>query len=108
MGKSGVTRRGLLAGTATGTALPAVLASPGARADDTSPSPGVSVSATSDQIAIVLQVNGARLPLTVEARTSLLDALREQSPLTGTKKGCDRGAVAPAPCISTAAVSSPA
>jgi xanthine dehydrogenase YagT iron-sulfur-binding subunit len=40
----------------------------------------------------VLQVNGSRLPLTIEPRTSLLDALREQVELTGTKKGCDRGA----------------
>ena len=29
--------------------------------------------------------------LTVEPRTSLLDALREQAGLTGTKKGCDHG-----------------
>lgn len=88
MAKSGVTRRGLLAGTATGVALPPVLASPPAWADDTS----APTSAPSGQIAIVLQVNGVPLPLIVESRTSLLDALREQSPLTGTKKGCDRGA----------------
>jgi xanthine dehydrogenase YagT iron-sulfur-binding subunit len=41
---------------------------------------------------IVLQVNGRSIQLTVEPRTSLLDALREQAGLTGTKKGCDRGA----------------
>ena len=29
--------------------------------------------------------------MTVEPRTSLLDALREQLALTGTKKGCDHG-----------------
>ena len=40
----------------------------------------------------MLQVNGNRLPLSVEPRTSLLDALREQASMTGTKKGCDRGA----------------
>jgi xanthine dehydrogenase YagT iron-sulfur-binding subunit len=39
----------------------------------------------------VLQVNGKRIPLAVEPRTSLLDALREQAGLTGTKKGCDHG-----------------
>jgi xanthine dehydrogenase YagT iron-sulfur-binding subunit len=92
MSKSCVTRRGLLAGTATGVALPAVLASASARADDTGPAPHASAPSASDQIDLVLQVNGARLPLTVEPRTSLLDALREQSPLAGTKKGCDRGA----------------
>ena len=45
----------------------------------------------SPTVDVVLQVNGRRLPLTVEPRTSLLDALREQAGLTGTKKGCDRG-----------------
>jgi hypothetical protein len=58
MAKSGVTRRGLLAGTATGVALPPVLASPPAWADDTS----APTSAPSGQIDIELQVNGARLP----------------------------------------------
>jgi xanthine dehydrogenase YagT iron-sulfur-binding subunit len=36
-------------------------------------------------------VNGARRSLAVEPRTTLLDALREQLRLTGTKKGCDQG-----------------
>jgi xanthine dehydrogenase YagT iron-sulfur-binding subunit len=40
---------------------------------------------------IVLQINGDQLPLAVDPRTSLLDALRERAGLTGTKKGCDRG-----------------
>jgi xanthine dehydrogenase YagT iron-sulfur-binding subunit len=37
-------------------------------------------------------VNGHLLRITVDHRTSLLDALREYAGLTGTKKGCDRGA----------------
>jgi xanthine dehydrogenase YagT iron-sulfur-binding subunit len=40
---------------------------------------------------IVLVVNGAEHRLTVEARTTLLDALRDGLHLTGTKKGCDLG-----------------
>jgi xanthine dehydrogenase YagT iron-sulfur-binding subunit len=40
---------------------------------------------------ITLDVNGKRYPLRVEARVSLLDALRERLELTGTKKGCDHG-----------------
>ncbi|WP_158742500.1 (2Fe-2S)-binding protein [Acidisphaera sp. L21] len=40
---------------------------------------------------MVLQVNGQRVSLSLEPRTSLLDALREYAGLTGTKKGCDRG-----------------
>jgi xanthine dehydrogenase YagT iron-sulfur-binding subunit len=40
---------------------------------------------------VVLRINGNSVPLSVDPRTSLLDALREQAGLTGTKKGCDRG-----------------
>lgn len=40
---------------------------------------------------ICLWVNGSRRELSVEARTTLVDALRDQLGLTGTKKGCDRG-----------------
>jgi len=40
---------------------------------------------------IVLSVNGSDKKLKVEARVSLLDALRERLGLTGTKKGCDHG-----------------
>jgi xanthine dehydrogenase YagT iron-sulfur-binding subunit len=41
--------------------------------------------------AIVLDVNGAAAQLEVDTRASLLDVLREQLDLTGTKKGCDHG-----------------
>ena len=41
---------------------------------------------------VTLRVNGEALKLMVDQRTSLLDALREYAGLTGTKKGCDRGA----------------
>src|SRR5438270_3280947 len=46
---------------------------------------------TPEMVDLVLEVNGRRHTLTVEPRTSLLDALREELRLTGTKKGCDRG-----------------
>ncbi len=42
-------------------------------------------------IAVSLVVNGAPVTVTVDPRTSLLDALRETMGLTGTKKGCDHG-----------------
>jgi xanthine dehydrogenase YagT iron-sulfur-binding subunit len=42
-------------------------------------------------VDVALRVNGAEHDLTVDARTTLLDALRERLGLTGTKKGCDRG-----------------
>ncbi|MDB5839455.1 MAG: Xanthine dehydrogenase iron-sulfur subunit [Herminiimonas sp.] len=41
--------------------------------------------------AVSLNINGKRHDLSLEPRTTLLDALREVIGLTGTKKGCDRG-----------------
>ena len=38
-----------------------------------------------------LKINGESHALSVDSRTSLLDALRENLNLTGTKKGCDHG-----------------
>jgi xanthine dehydrogenase YagT iron-sulfur-binding subunit len=40
---------------------------------------------------IALVVNGTERELEVDTRTSLLDLLREQVGLTGSKKGCDHG-----------------
>jgi len=42
-------------------------------------------------LEITLQVNGATHQLSVDTRTTLLDALRERLGLTGPKKGCDHG-----------------
>ena len=44
-----------------------------------------------EKISMSLIVNGQRRALTIEPRMTLLDALREELALTGTKKGCDRG-----------------
>ena len=41
---------------------------------------------------ITLKINGEMRSLSLDPRTSLLDMLREQLQLTGTKKGCDQGA----------------
>jgi xanthine dehydrogenase YagT iron-sulfur-binding subunit len=43
------------------------------------------------QASVNLTVNGELRNLRVEHRTTLLDALRDQLGLIGTKKGCDRG-----------------
>jgi xanthine dehydrogenase YagT iron-sulfur-binding subunit len=40
---------------------------------------------------VQLTINGQPQRLTVDTRTSLLDALRENLKLTGSKKGCDHG-----------------
>ena len=44
-----------------------------------------------DRVAVNLTVNGEPRTIAVEPRTTLLDALREELALTGTKKACDRG-----------------
>ncbi len=40
---------------------------------------------------VTLEVNGQRHAMSVDTRTTLLDLLREDLRLTGTKKGCDHG-----------------
>ena len=44
-----------------------------------------------EKLSVSLTVNGQIRALTIEPRMTLLDALREELALTGTKKGCDRG-----------------
>ena len=44
-----------------------------------------------EQQSLQLEVNGVSHELSVEPRVTLLDLLREQLHLTGTKKGCDFG-----------------
>ncbi|GAB3460875.1 2Fe-2S iron-sulfur cluster-binding protein [Streptomonospora sediminis] len=41
--------------------------------------------------SVTLRVNGAERALSLDNRTSLLDALREHLGMTGSKKGCDHG-----------------
>jgi len=43
------------------------------------------------RLAVTLSVNGAEQPLVLEPRRTLLDALRDELALTGTKKVCDMG-----------------
>jgi xanthine dehydrogenase YagT iron-sulfur-binding subunit len=52
-----------------------------------------STTATTDRhsSSVSFTVNGRRHDLTVDNRMTLLDALRENLALTGTKKGCDHG-----------------
>ena len=79
-----VTRRTVIEGGTSAlllTTLPrtAFAASP---LDDEQPSPLVNVE---------LRINGRAHLLTLDPRTTLLDALREHLALTGSKKGCDHG-----------------
>jgi xanthine dehydrogenase YagT iron-sulfur-binding subunit len=58
---------------------------------DKSPSNASSGKARTELVPVELRVNGQTRTIAVEARTTLLDALREELGLTGTKKSCDRG-----------------
>ena len=64
------------------TALPRAALAAGA-SDDTGPPP--------PPATVELQINGSSHKLTLDPRTTLLDALREHLALTGSKKGCDHG-----------------
>src|SRR3984893_13943345 len=46
-------------------------------------------------VTVELQINGRSHSLTLDPRTTLLDALREHLALTGSKKGCDHGQCGP-------------
>jgi xanthine dehydrogenase YagT iron-sulfur-binding subunit len=46
---------------------------------------------TPQMMSVTLKVNGTSKSLSLDTRTSLLDALREYLLLTGSKKGCDHG-----------------
>jgi xanthine dehydrogenase YagT iron-sulfur-binding subunit len=82
---SGFNRRTFIA-TAAATAV-APLA---ARAAGTDPG-SVATQDPSLAVPVTLQVNGAAKSLTIDPRTTVLDALREHIGLTGSKKGCDHG-----------------
>jgi xanthine dehydrogenase YagT iron-sulfur-binding subunit len=49
----------------------------------------IEMSVTAHKLAV--NVNGQAYEMEIDSRTSLLDLLREQLGLTGTKKGCDHG-----------------
>jgi xanthine dehydrogenase YagT iron-sulfur-binding subunit len=88
MTSTDVTRRELLElAAATGGALtgghllPGTTAEAAAQGADAAPAP----------LDLVLRVNGTEHRLTLDPRTTLLDALREHLRLTGSKKGCGLG-----------------
>jgi xanthine dehydrogenase YagT iron-sulfur-binding subunit len=54
--------------------------------DPITPTPPVS-----ETIALNLRVNGKKYALNLDSRVTLLDALRNQLTMPGTKKGCDHG-----------------
>jgi xanthine dehydrogenase YagT iron-sulfur-binding subunit len=82
---SGFNRRAFLGGAVGAASVPLIAKAAGTAS-------GVAaVRDPSLPVDVTLQVNGAPRPLTIDARTTLLDALREHVGLTGAKKGCDHG-----------------
>jgi xanthine dehydrogenase YagT iron-sulfur-binding subunit len=82
---SGFNRRTFIAGAAGTAVVP--LAAIGGPADAASPI----AQDVSQPVDVTLRVNGVSKSLTIDPRTTLLDALREHAGLTGSKKGCDHG-----------------
>jgi len=88
-----LTRRAFLAESGT-TGIAGVLASAPMAASVAAAAPASSnaaPSSSSSSVALNLRVNGKQHALEVDPRTTLLDLLREQMALPGTKKGCDHG-----------------
>lgn len=52
---------------------------------------GESLASALEKMPLNVEINGIAQKLQVESRVTLLDLLREQLDLTGTKKGCDHG-----------------
>jgi xanthine dehydrogenase YagT iron-sulfur-binding subunit len=91
--KNGMTRRGFIKGfgiTSIGIAaggdglLGALQSSCAATGEPKILGPGA--------VPIILHVNAQRVSVSVEPRTTLVEVLRDQLHLTGTKNSCDRGA----------------
>jgi xanthine dehydrogenase YagT iron-sulfur-binding subunit len=82
---SGFNRRAFISGAAGAATLPLLAQAAGA-AESTAAAKDPSLP-----VDVTLQVNGTAKSLNVDARTTLLDALREHIGLTGSKKGCDHG-----------------
>jgi xanthine dehydrogenase YagT iron-sulfur-binding subunit len=80
----GFNRRTFIAGAAGTVAAPLAARIAGAAPESVRADP-------LSQITTTLTINGKLQTLKLDARTTLLDALREQIGLTGTKKGCDHG-----------------
>src|SRR6266540_2839065 len=89
-----LSRRGLLGGAAAVSAAAALAGSladpaPAGATPPAAPVPPLAGEGTALDLA--LTVNGQARTVTIDARVTLLDALRERLGLFGTKKGCDRG-----------------
>ncbi len=90
--ENAVPRRCILAGTAAAVAATALPGSArAATGGNPQTDPGGKPALTPVMMPVAFEVNGTRVQLSLDTRTSLLDALRDHLQLTGSKKGCDHG-----------------
>ncbi|WDI92512.1 aldehyde dehydrogenase iron-sulfur subunit PaoA [Xanthomonas campestris] len=82
-------REVLIAGTASAASVAASQSMAAGAANALSQRQAAEPANASSEVAF--EVNGKPVTLTLDNRTTLLDALREHLHLTGTKKGCDHG-----------------
>jgi xanthine dehydrogenase YagT iron-sulfur-binding subunit len=83
---SGFDRRTFMAGAAGAAVVPMT-----ARAQRPTANAPAAAQDPSAPVQVTLRVNGKDHALSIDARTALLDALREHLGLSGSKKGCDHG-----------------
>jgi xanthine dehydrogenase YagT iron-sulfur-binding subunit len=88
MSNEEITRREVLALTAASGGL---LVGGPLMSEFVSPAEAQDTISASTPLEVVLRVNGTEHQLTLDLRTTLLDALREHLHLTGSKKGCGLG-----------------
>jgi xanthine dehydrogenase YagT iron-sulfur-binding subunit len=87
---SGLSRRDVLLGTAASVAI-AATPSVALAQDVTTAREAAAILEAPSISNLAFIVNGTARRLAIDTRTTLLDALREQLHLTGSKKGCDHG-----------------
>ncbi|CAN5693886.1 aldehyde dehydrogenase iron-sulfur subunit [soil metagenome] len=85
-----ISRRDMLI-IGTTSAIATAQANPSTAATAAAAAAAATPPTTAPTSPITLRVNGKRQRITVDNRTTLLDALREHLHLSGTKKGCDHG-----------------
>src|SRR4051794_31581720 len=83
---SGFHRRAFIAGAAGAAVIPIT-----SRAESPGQASQTAIQDPSLPVNVTLRINGERKSLNIDARTTVLDALREHAGLTGSKKGCDHG-----------------
>ena len=85
-GRPGQSRRNFLVATASTTVAPVI-----ARTLSADAAPLAREIDPRDPISLALKINEREHRISLDIRTTLLDALREHLGLTGAKKGCDHG-----------------